>query len=209
MTYPSNTDAVADEPADVVIVEREVLGSGFRPYERVQARRADGEVETRDVLRAGAAVAVLPVDLARGEVVLIRQFRLAAQLAGGKGDLVEIVAGHVEENESPSETAQRECVEEIGVAPHALIELFTYLTSPGLIDEEITVFLGFVDASCAALATDGEREASALMRVPIDVALSALAAGRVRNGPLVAALQWLALNRSRLHDIARSGAISR
>jgi ADP-ribose pyrophosphatase len=204
------TDApITDRPAEVEIERREVLGSGFRPYERVQARRADGEVETRDVLRAGAAVAVLPVDLARGEVVLIRQFRLAAQLAGGKGDLVEIVAGHVEENESPSETAQRECVEEIGVAPHALIELFTYLTSPGLIDEEITLFLGFVDASRAALATDGEREASALMRVPIDAALSALAAGRVRNGPLVAALQWLALNRDRLPDIARLGAISR
>jgi ADP-ribose pyrophosphatase len=204
------TDApITDRPAEVEIERREVLGSGFRPYERVQARRADGEVETRDVLRAGAAVAVLPVDLARGELVLIRQFRLAAQLAGGKGDLVEIVAGHVEENESPSETAQRECVEEIGVAPHALIELFTYLTSPGLIDEEITLFLGFVDASRTALAMDGEREASALMRVPIDAALSALAAGRVRNGPLVAALQWLALNRDRLPDIARLGAISR
>ena len=168
---------IIDRPTEVEIERREVLGRGFRPYERVQARRADGEVETRDVLRAGAAVAVLPVDLARGEVVLIRQFRLAAQLAGGKGDLVEIVAGHVEENESPSETARRECGEEIGVTPHALIELFTYLTSPGLIDEEITLFLGFVDASRAALATDGEREASALMRVSIDAALSALAAG--------------------------------
>jgi hypothetical protein len=31
----------------------------------------------------------------------------------------------------------------------------------------------------------------------------------VRNGPLVAALQWLALNRGRLADIARTGAISR
>src|SRR4029453_306608 len=123
---------IADEPADVVIVERGVLGRGFRPYERVQARRADGDVETRDLLRAGAAVAVLPIDLDRDEVVLIRQFRLAAQLANGKGDLVEIVAGHVEANEAHRETARRECLEEIGVAPRLLIELFTYLTSPGL-----------------------------------------------------------------------------
>ena len=200
---------IADEPAEVMIKRREVLARGFRPYERVQARRADGEVETRDLLRAGAAVAVLPIDLDRGEVVLIRQFRLAAQFASGKGDLVEIVAGHVEENESPSETARRECGEEIGVAPDTLIELFTYLTSPGLIDEEITLFLGFVDAPRAALAMDGEREASALMRVPIDAALSALAAGTVRNGPLVAALQWLALNRDCLADIARAGTVSR
>jgi ADP-ribose diphosphatase len=199
--------AIADEPADVVIAGREVLARGFRPYERVQARRADGAVETRDLLRAGAAVAVLPIDLDRDEVVLIRQFRLAAQLANGKGDLVEIVAGHVEANEAHRETARRECVEEIGVAPRLLIELFTYLTSPGLTDEEVTVFLGIVDASRAAVPAAAEREASALLRVPIDAALSALAA--VRNGPLVAALQWLALNRARLPDIARGGPVSR
>jgi ADP-ribose diphosphatase len=201
--------AIADEPAEVVIVEHEVLGRGFRPYERVQARRADGDVETRDLLRAGAAVAVLPIDLDRDEVVLIRQFRLAAQLANGKGDLVEIVAGHVEANEAHRETARRECLEEIGVAPRLLIELFTYLTSPGLTDEEVTVFLGIVDASRAAVPAAAEREASALLRVPIDAALSALAAGTVRNGPLVAALQWLALNRTRLPDIARGGPVSR
>ena len=198
---------IADESADVVIEGREVLARGFRPYERVRARQAGGEVETRDVLRAGAAVAVLPIDLA--QVVLIRQFRLPAQLANGKGDLVEIVAGHVEANEAHRDTARRECIEEIGVAPQALIELFTYLTSPGLTDEEITLFLGIVDAARAALAEGDEREASALLRVPIDAALSALAAGTVRNGPLVAALQWLALNRHRLADIARVGTIPR
>src|SRR6266550_870091 len=200
---------IADEPADVVIAGREVLARGFRPYERVQARRADGAVETRDLLRAGAAVAVLPIDLDRGEVVLIRQFRRAAQLANGRGDLVEIVAGHVELNETPREAARRECLEEIGVAPRLLVELFTYLTSPGLTDEEITLFLGIVDASHATLASDAEREASALLRAPIEAALSALAAGAVRNGPLVTALQWLALNRPRLAEIARTGAVSR
>src|SRR6266550_4277391 len=161
---------IADEPADVVIAGREVLARGFRPYERVQARRADGAVETRDLLRAGVAVAVLPIDLDRDEVVLIRQFRLAAQLANGKG-------GHVEANETHGETARRECVEEIGVAPRLLVELFTYLTSPGLTDEEVTVFLGIVDASRAAVPAAGEREASALLRVPIDAALAVLAAG--------------------------------
>jgi ADP-ribose pyrophosphatase len=202
---------IADEPADVVIAGREVLAGGFRPYERVRARRANEDAQTRDLLRAGPAVAVLPIDLARGEVVLIRQFRVAAHLANGKGDLVEIVAGHVEANETPLATARRECVEEIGVAPDVLVELFSYLTSPGLIDEEITLFLGIVDSSRVAIETRvaAEREASALLRVPIDAALAALPAGAVRNGPLVVALQWLALNRGRLAEIARAGTISR
>jgi ADP-ribose pyrophosphatase len=112
-------------------------------------------------------------------------------------------------NETPRETARRECVEEIGVAPQVLVELFTYLTSPGLTDEEITLFLGVVDASRAAIEAGIEREATALLRVPIDAALAALSAGAVRNGPLVVALHWLALNRARLPDIVRAGAIPR
>jgi ADP-ribose pyrophosphatase len=57
--------------------------------------------------------------------------------------------------------------------------------------------------------TAAEHEASALLRVPIDAALAALPAGAVRNGPLIVALQWLALNRGRLAEIARAGTTSR
>ena len=30
---------ISDQPADVVIASREVLAGGFRPYERLRARR--------------------------------------------------------------------------------------------------------------------------------------------------------------------------
>ena len=46
-----------------------------------------------------------------------------------------------------------------------------------------------------------EKEATRPMRVPIDTALAALADGRMRNGFLIIALQWLALNRHRLDAI--------
>jgi len=154
---------------------------------------------------------VLPIDPGRDEVVLLRQFRLAAHLANGRVNLVEIVAGHVEADEQPAEAARRECVEEIGVAPGLLVELFTYLTSPGMSDEEITLFLGIVDASGVPerAGAAAEHEETVPMRVPIDAALAALAAGTVRNGPLIIALQWLALNRGRLSEIVRMGSITR
>ena len=146
---PPGGAPIADAPADVDVTAREVLAEGFRRYERFRFVRANaaGAPLTRDILRSGPAAAVLPVDLMRDEVVLLQQFRLAAHLANGKGNLIEIVAGHVEAHETPRATAQRECVEEIGVAPDPLIELFSYLTSPGLSDEEMTLFLGIVDAS--------------------------------------------------------------
>jgi ADP-ribose pyrophosphatase len=193
LVLPANP--IADDRADVVIAGREVLAEGFRRYERLRVRRSGENVpRALDVLRTGPAAAVLPIDPGRDEVVLLRQFRLAAHLANGRGNLVEIVAGHVEADEQPAEAARRECVEEIGVAPGLLVELFTYLTSPGMSDEEITLFLGVVDASGVPERAGAavEHEETVPMRVPIDAALAALAAGTVRNGPLIIALQWLA-----------------
>ena len=205
-------DPVADDRADVGISGCEVLAEGFRRYERfLVIRSKENAPRPIDVMRSGPAAAVLPVDLSRDEVVLLRQFRLAAHLANGNGNLVEIVAGHVEANEQPAETARRECVEEIGVAPDLLVELFTYLTTPGICDEEITLYLGVVDASRVPerAGAAAEHEETMPMRVPIDTALAALASGTVRNGPLIIALQWLALHRGRLSEIVRTGAITR
>jgi ADP-ribose pyrophosphatase len=210
LVRPANP--IADHRADVVIAGREVLAEGFRRYERLRVRRSGENVpRPLDVLRSGPAAAVLPIDPGRDEVVLLRQFRLAAHLANGRGNLVEIVAGHVEADEQPAEAARRECVEEIGVAPGLLVELFTYLTSPGMSDEEITLFFGVVDASGVPerAGAAAEHEETVPMRVPIDAALAALAAGTVRNGPLIIALQWLALNRGRLSEIVRMGSITR
>ena len=210
LVLPANP--IADDRADVVIAGREVLAEGFRRYERLRVRRSGEDVpRALDVLRSGPAAAVLPIDPGRDEVVLLRQFRLAAHLANGRGNLVEIVAGHVEADEQPAEAARRECVEEIGVAPGLMVELFTYLTSPGMSDEEITLFLGVVDASGVPerAGAAAEHEETVPMRVPIDAALAALAAGTVRNGPLIIALQWLALNRGRLSEIVGLGSITR
>jgi ADP-ribose pyrophosphatase len=203
-------DPIADGPADAIVSGCELLASGYRPYQRVRFRLATGggAAQTRDILRSGPVAAVLPIDLARDEIVLLQQFRVAAQLANGNGNLVEIVAGYVEANERPIEAARRECIEEIGVAPSPLIELFSFFTSPGMSDEAITLFLGIVDAARVPqrAGVAAEREEIALMRSSIDAALAALGSGRVHNGPLLVALQWLALNRGRLAEIVRSAS---
>jgi ADP-ribose pyrophosphatase len=200
---------LTDLPAEVTILDSEVLGRGFRTYERhhyeLPGDHGGHGPRNHDLIRFGRVVGVLPVDLARNEVVLIRQFRLPAQLANRKGDLVEIVAGHVEPGEALAAAARRECIEEIGVAPSGLSELFTYLPTPGASDEQITLFLGLVDAARVPeqAGSAAEREETRPFRVSIDAALAALAGGTMHNGLLVLALHWLAVNRGRLAEIAR------
>jgi ADP-ribose pyrophosphatase len=204
MTDP---DMLADRPADVDVSPPTVLAKAFHDLERfsVTLRNPDGETlsSLRDVLRVGKVAAVLPIDLARGELVLIRQFRVAAHLATRKGELVEIVAGHVEAGETPAQAAMRECVEEIGVRPRALYQMFEFLPAPGSIDEYATMFLGAVDAVGIPERAGAahEKEATRPMRVTIDAAIAALEDGAMHNGFLVLALQWLALHRDRLDAI--------
>ena len=207
--------ALADGPADVTVSAPNVLAGGFHSLERfsmtLRSPGRDPLASVRDVLRVGKVTAVLPLDLKRREIVLLRQFRLPAHLATGLGELTEIVAGHVEEGETPAEAGLRECVEEIGVRPSALYELFQFIPVPGASDEHAFLYLGLVDASAIperAGAAD-EKEATRPMRVPIDTALAALEQRSMRNGFLLMALQWLALNRDRLDAIVAHPPVAR
>ena len=200
-------DEIADRAADAAFDEPQLLAKGYRAYRRYRVRLTgeDGATieQERDVLAGGKVIAVLPVDLARDEIVLIRQFRLPAHLGNGKGDLIEIVAGRVEQGETLAASARRECREEIGVTPSALVELFSYFSTPGVTDEAVTVFLAAIDAARVPSRTASGGEYIRTLRVPIDAALAALGANTLHNGPAIIALQWLALNRARLADLLR------
>lgn len=212
MAEGDEIDGIADRALRVeVSAPRSLCDEGFRPYERytLQLPLPDGETLTqqRDILRGGGVAGVLPIDLARGHIVLLRQFRLTAHLATGNGDMIEIVAGRVDAGEIVADAARRECIEEIGVAPDALVRLYSVLPTPGLTDEFVTSFVGFVDSSrvvtLGGLASETEHIETLV--VSIDAALAALRRGRIFNALTVSALQWLALNRARLwalHDEA-------
>jgi ADP-ribose pyrophosphatase len=206
MTFrPAPTSgALTDGPADVMISEPVLVAQSFRRLERftVDLRLDDGTVShhDRDVLRVGRIAAALPVDPVRGEVVLIRQFRIAAHLATGLGELVEIVAGHVEAGEDSRTAAMREIEEEIGVTALSLHELYSFLPAPGINDELTTMYLAIVDATRVPERAGAEHESEATrpLRISVADAIAALDSGQIRNGYLILALQWLALHRDKI-----------
>jgi ADP-ribose pyrophosphatase len=198
---------LSDSAVEVELTGPENRGGGIYRYERYGVK-LDGATFERDAVRIGRVVVILPVDLDRDEVVLIRQFRMGAHLALGKGDLVEVPAGRVERGEAVADAALRECQEETGVVPKVLVPLFDLMPSAGSSDEHMFFFLGVVDSS-KVLGRAGaahEQEDTRPLRMPIERALEALKAGKLHYGAAVLALQWLALNRGRLREIAAVGA---
>jgi ADP-ribose pyrophosphatase len=190
---------------DVEILARTRGYDGYLKVDkyRLRHRRHDGgwggEID-REMIERGHAVAVLPYDAARDEVVLIEQFRLGAYAAGRPPWQIEIVAGIIEPGEEREDVGRRETLEEAGCAIGELVHICDFLTSPGVMSETVAVYCGRTDASNAGgvfgVAEEGE-DIRAFV-ISTDEALSLLADGTIVNSPAIVALQWLGLNRDDL-----------
>ena len=173
--------------------------NGYRLRHRLFAGGWSGAIE-REVFERGHAVGVLPYDPVADSVVLIEQFRIGALVAGMSPWLIEVVAGIVEEGETPEEVARRETLEEAGLEILALMPMCRYLVSPGGSSESVRLYCGRVDSRGAGgihgLAE--EHEDIRVDRVAYEEAMHLLEEGRVTNSVSLIALQWLALHRDRV-----------
>ena len=151
----------------------------------------------REVFERGAAAAVLPYDPHRDELVLIRQFRAGAYVAGRHPWTWEIVAGIIEEGESAEAVVRREAVEEAALEVRELIPIHDVMLSPGSCSECCGIFLGHVDAAKAGgvFGLESEGENILVKTLSFTEARTMLEHGEVDNAVAVIALQWLALHR--------------
>jgi 8-oxo-dGTP pyrophosphatase MutT (NUDIX family) len=115
-------------------------------------RYADGGTAEREVVGHPGAVAIVAHD---GEVVyLVRQPREPV----GEPDLLELPAGKLDvEGETRLDCARRELAEEIGREASEWRELKRFYTSPGLLEEEVTVFAASGLSEVDRKASDEER----------------------------------------------------
>jgi ADP-ribose pyrophosphatase len=158
------------------------------------------KVFSREVLERGHAVGVIPYDPKTDEVVLIEQFRPGAYLAGENPWLLEIVAGIIDEGETPKQVAIRETKEESGLEVTELKEILSHIATPGACTESLKLFIAKVDAKkhLDTAGLEDESEDIKVFHVKTDEAIKLLEEGKFYNATSVIAMQWLALNKSKL-----------
>jgi ADP-ribose pyrophosphatase len=172
-----------------------VAGSPFRPLgsrfvargrfitlERLYYLGPGGEWSVRELVRHPGSVAVVLWDGER--VQLVRQHRAAVG-----APLLELPAGKLDvPGEAPEATAERECVEEVGLRPRRLTLLHTGYTSPGFTDELTSIYLG-EDLAPAPNSPQGPEEAAAtVVALTLDEAAAALDDGEVRDAKTILGL---------------------
>ena len=154
-----------------------------------QVRFPDGSIGALEMVRHPGASAVVPllgaVDDADPELVLIRQYRYAAE-----GYLYEIPAGRLDPGETPADCARRELLEETGYRAEQVESLFTMFTTPGFTDEKIHLFL-----ATGLEAGEHRREADEFLElVPtrLSRALSMIERGEIQDAKTALALLYTA-----------------
>lgn len=140
----------------------------------------DGEFHLRTVVRHPNAVALLAF-VSDQELLMVRNFRLPI------GDrLLEVPAGCLEAGETPEEAARRELEEETGYRAGTLTLVRSFYPSPGLLDEQIDLFV-------AKELTPGDRnldptEAMEVETWQVSALLSALDDGEIRDAKTLVSL---------------------
>lgn len=195
-----------DLARDVVVHDHRREYVNFFGLEEVdlQYRRFDGTLSpvlNRGVFMVGEAVAVLPYDPLRDQVLLIEQFRAAIYIAGAQAPwTLEPPAGLVDPGETPPEAARREAMEEAGVTLAALEPVGRLYSSSGSSSEFVHVFVGVTDlghvAGGGGVPGEGEDIRSKVMSFQeliqdVDDCVFV-------DMPLVTAALWLARHRDRL-----------
>lgn len=190
---------------DVEIARTKSLYNGFFKMVRYDFKHklfAGGWSETvrREIFERGHAVAVLPYDPHTGEFVLIEQIRIGAMATSSTPWLMEVVAGIIDEGETPDAVCRREAQEEAGIELTHLTWALSYLASPGGTTERIHVYVACTDSTQAQgiHGLDHESEDIKVHRVHEDTALEWLENGHIDNAASVIALQWFFMHKNAL-----------
>jgi 8-oxo-dGTP pyrophosphatase MutT (NUDIX family) len=134
-------------------------------------RYPDGEEVEREVIRHQGAVAIVVHD--GTDLFLVRQPREVI----GDPDFLEIPAGRLDvEGEAPLDAARRELAEEIGKAAERWEHLTDYVSSVGVMDEIVHVYLATGLSDAQAEAEHNER--IEMVRWPLAELDDAIAASR-------------------------------
>jgi ADP-ribose pyrophosphatase len=163
--------------------QRTLLDAGRFAVVEQLAKRPDGQTASCRFVKHPGSVAILPL-LDDGRVCLIRSRRLTVGET-----LIEVPAGTREPEETPLETARRELTEETGYRAAQFEELITYYPSPGILSEQMSVFVAR-QLTAGDHAREPNEEIENLV-VTWDAALSLIHRGEIRDGKtLVALLLW-------------------
>lgn len=184
---------------DVDITSREYLFRGFIQVEKVSLRHRQFDdtaytpVMQRELIHRPEAAGVLIYDDQQQKFALIEQFRIGALDDSRSPWQLEVIAGVLDGDESPETCIRRESLEESGCEIFDLKHLFSFYPSAGACSELFHLYSAEAElpqeGGIFGMSEEGENIKLHLFDYG-DIA-TLFSHGRLRNAPVIMALQWL------------------
>jgi len=181
----------------VRIVREEILSDHYLPLKNVTyaQHRHDRElqIQSREVYDNANGAAVLLYNRAHRSVVLTRQFRIGARLAGHDGFLLEAAAGMLD-GADPATRALAEAREETGYAIDHVQPALELYVSPGSTTERIHLFVAEYERAQRCDRGGGnpeEGEDIDVIELDFDDALAMIETGDIVDAKTVILLLYL------------------
>ena len=184
---------------DVEVTSRESLFRGFIQVEKVSLRhRLFNQPEythvlQRELVHRPEAAGVLLYNDQRQQFALIEQFRVGAINDAYSPWQLEIIAGVLDGNETPESCIRRETLEESGCTINHVQHLFSFYPSAGACSEIFHLYVAETDlpSEGGVFGMSDEGENILLHLFDYSEISTLLSQGRLRNAPVIMALQWL------------------
>jgi ADP-ribose pyrophosphatase len=199
-------------PKDVDVVELTTPFQGYFQIDKYRLRHRlfqggwSGVME-REIFERGHAVAIIPYDPRTNQIVLVEQFRAAANATAMQGILpgvspwiLEFPAGIIDEGETPEQVARRELTEETGCVAEDIVPIARFFVSPGGTTESVAMYCAKVVAPEDGIihGLPHENEDIRVRVVDLDAALQLIDSDVITSSETLFGLAWLALKRERL-----------
>ncbi len=189
---------------DYQVIKKDRLFSEFFKVDRVEVkhdnfRNNDQSLVRRYHLERPEAVAVVLENSTTGDLVLVEQFRYSSiKRSQNKGWAIEVIAGLIDDGETPLECAIRETFEETGYAVQELEFITTYFASIGISDELVHLYYGKVSSSDKKAEGGGlahENEDLAIREMSRKEITEGIRTGVINDAKTIIGVQWLLLNK--------------
>lgn len=192
-------DHASYSASDVTIESREFLFRGFIQVEKVNLthrlfhRSKYSPIIQRELIHRPEAAGVLLYNNQQQRFALIEQFRVGALNDSESAWQLEIIAGVLDGNESPETCIRRESLEESGCEINELQHLFSFYPSAGACAEFFHLYAAEVDlpSNGGIFGVPDEGEDIQLHLFDYAEITMLFKNNRLKNAPVIMALQWL------------------
>jgi ADP-ribose pyrophosphatase len=192
-------DHASYSASDVTIESQEFLFRGFIQVEKVSFRHRlfnqpdYSPVIQRELIHRPEAAGVLLYNDQQQRFALIEQFRVGALNDSESAWQLEVIAGVLDGDEAPEDCIRRESLEESGCEVQQLQHLFSFYPSAGACSEFFHLYAAEVELPKMGgiFGMPDEGENIQLHLFDYSEVGTLLRNGRLRNAPVIMALQWL------------------